>query len=143
MLGSSVAHYWYRHHQQERGTLTGPERIGVESELAELSAVQTMRLWTIFAVEKKGPAHKYLLNEIERLEDLKLRSNAPEIKSLIDLERGLAYVQAAMVEGQDNNEELAKKYMQSAQGVFKSLGWQNYSEEALKAVAKRELDKWP
>ncbi len=32
--------------------------------------------------------------------------------------------------------------MRSAQTLFQSLGWQDYSEETLRAVAKRELDKW-
>ena len=47
-----------------------------------------------------------------------------------------------MAEQQNNNEELAKKYTSSAQALFKSLGWQDYSEETLKVVAKRESEKW-
>ena len=142
MLGSSVAHYWYGHHQQEQGTLTGPEQIRVESELAELNAVQTLRLYASVASQEGQPGDKNLLNEIEGLENLKRRSNTPEIKPVIDLELGLANVHAAMAEQQNNNEEVAKKYMQSAQVLFKSLGWQDYSEEALRVVAKREFEKW-
>ncbi len=142
VLGSAIAHYWYGHHQQEQGTLSGPELTRVESELAELSAVRTLRLYAIVAREEKKRGNKYLLNEIEQLGDLKRRSNAPEIKSLVDLDLGLAYVHAAMAKEQNNNKELTNTYMQSAQGLFKSLGWQDYSEETLKAVATRELDKW-
>ncbi len=71
MLGSSVAHYWYGHHQQEQGTLIGPEQIRVESELAELSAVQTLRLYASVASQEGQPGDKDLLNEIEGLENLK------------------------------------------------------------------------
>lgn len=141
VLGSAVAHYWYGHHQ-EQGTLSGTERKRVESELAELSAVQTLRLYAIIAPEEKKRGDEYLLNEIERLGDLKRRSNAPEIKSLVDLDLGLAYVHAAMAEELNNDQERSKEYMQSAQVLFKSLGWRDYSEETLKAVAKRELDMW-
>ncbi len=140
MLGSSVAHYWYGHHQQEQGTLTGPEQIRVESELAELSAVQTLRLYASLAPREGKPGDKNLLNAIAGLENLKRRSNTPEIKPVVDLELGLATVHVAMAEQQNNNEEMAKKYMQSAQLLFKSLGWQDYSEETLKAVAKRQFE---
>ncbi len=140
MLGSSVAHYRYGHHQQERGTLTGPEQIRVESELAELSAVQTLLLYASLAPQEGKPGDKNLLNAIEGLENLKRRSNTPEIKPVVDLELGLATVHVAMAEQQNNNEEMAKKYMQSAQLLFKSLGWQDYSEETLKAVAKRQFE---
>jgi len=142
ILGSAAAHYWYGHHQQEQGTLTGPEQIRLESELAELSAVQTLRLYASLAPQEGKPRDKNLLNEIEGLENLKRRSNTPEIKRVVDLELGLANVHAAMAEQQNSNEEMAKKYMQSAQVLFKSLGWQDYSEETLKVVAKREFEKW-
>jgi len=144
VLGAAVARYWYGHHQQEQGTLSGPELTRVESELDELSEIQTLRLYIIFALEKKEPGDKNLLNEINRLRDLKRRSKAPGLEPLVDLDLGLSYVQAAMAEEQDNNdnEGKAKKYMQSAQALFDSLGWQDHSEETLKAVANRELDKW-
>jgi hypothetical protein len=140
ILGSAVAHYWYGHHQLEQGKLSRPELIRVESELDELSAIQTLRLFANIAPEETRD--KYLLNEIEQLGNIKRRSNASEIESLIDLDLGLAYVQAAMAEERNHNKEQAKKYMQSAQVLCKSLGWQDNSDETLKVVAKRELDKW-
>jgi hypothetical protein len=142
MLGSLAAHYWYFHHQQEQGTLTGPEQLRVESELAELSAVQTLRLYASLPPQTGKPRDKNLLNAIQGLENLRRHSKTPEIKSVIDLELGLANVHAAMAERENNNEEMAKKYMQSAQVLFKSLGWQDYSEETLKVVAKQEFVNW-
>jgi len=140
--GSAVARYWYAHHQQEQGTLPRPERLRTQSELDELDKVETLTLLEIIAVPKLVPWDKYLPREIKALENLQSRSNAPEIKSLIDLHLGLAYVRAALADEDNNNEEQAKKYMQSAQVLFKSLGWQDYSGETLKAVAKRERQKW-
>lgn len=133
MLGSSVARYWYGHHQQEEP---------LEAELAELSAVQNLQLYASIAPQEGKPGAKVLLNEIAGLENLKRRLKEPEIKSVVDLELGLAYLHAATAEQQNDDKELAKKYMQSAQVVFKSLGWQDYSEEKLKSLAKQELDHW-
>lgn len=141
-LGSAVARYWYRHHQQEQGTLPEPERALVESELSTLSAIQILQLHAILPPKEKEPQEKYLLKEIEGLEYLKGRSNTQEIASLVDLDLGLAYVDAAMVEEKDNDQQSAKKHIQLAQAIFKSLGWQDYSEETLKVVVRRKLEKF-
>lgn len=141
-LGSKVAPYWYRHQQQEQGTLYGPERAHVESVLSELAAIQMLQVYAVIAQNDKELGKQYLLNEIRDLEALRQRSDAQEIKPVIDLGVGLAYVDAAMAEEQDNNKELATKYMKSAQTLFQSLAWQDYSEDALRIAARRELDKW-
>ncbi len=99
-------------------------------------------LYEIFALEKNQPSEKYLPDEIGRLAHLRRQSNSPEIKSLIDLRSGLAYVRAAVADGENNNEGQAAQNMQSAQILFESLGWLDYSGESLTAVAKREHDKW-
>lgn len=114
----------------------------LESELAELNAIQTEMLYEVFALEKIKPSDKFLVGEIGRLEDLDRRSNSPEIKPVIDLHEGLAYVRVATTDEQNNKQEQAKQNMQSAQVLFKSLGWLDYSDQTLKAVAKREPDKW-
>ena len=140
LLGSASARYWYSQHQPGTQILPVPERKQLESELAELTALQILQLFARATPEEKK--QQYTLDEIKTLEELKQSSKEPEIKSVMDLELGLAYLRAAMTEERNKNEQLAKKYMQSAQAIFKSLGWQDYSEEALKAVEKRELAKW-
>jgi hypothetical protein len=47
-----------------------------------------------------------------------------------------------MAEEQDDNREIAAKDMSSAEPLFKSLGWRDYSDEALKAAAQQVLDQW-
>jgi hypothetical protein len=142
LLGSAVARYWYRHHLEQQGTLPKPERTRLESELAELNAIQTEMLYEVFALEKTKPTGTHLLDEIGRLEILKRRSNSPEIKPVIDLQLGLAYVRAAMTDEESNKQDQARQNMQSAQALFKSLGWLDYSDETLKSAAKRDHDKW-
>jgi hypothetical protein len=90
----------------------------------------------------KNLAKRYLLNEIEGLEKLKRRSGNMEIRPVIDIYLGLAYVDKTMAEEQVKNKELATTDMNSAQTLFRSLGWRDYSEENLKMVARRELDRW-
>ena len=107
-----------------------------------MSAIQVLQLFAVATRNDKNVAKKYLLNKIGGLEELKRRSGAVEIGPVIDIYLGLAYVDAAMAEEQDNNKELVTKYMNSAQTLFRSLGWRDYSEETLRIVAKRELDRW-
>jgi len=141
-LGSKIAQYWDSRQRQKQGTLHGPEWAHVESTLSELSAIQTLQLLAVTTHNDKSLAKKYLLNEIEGLENLKRRSGDVEIRPVIDIYLGLAYVDASMAEEQVKNKELATKYMNSAQSLFRSLGWRDYSEEKLKMVARRELDRW-
>jgi hypothetical protein len=142
VLGSAVARYSYRHHQEQQGTLSRSEQVHLDSELAELNAIQMEMLYELFALEKIKPPDKVLLDEIMRLEDLDRRSNLPEIKPVIELRMGLAYVRASMTNEENHQEEQARQNMQSAQALFKSLGWLDYSDETLKAVAKGEHDGW-
>ncbi len=80
------------------------------------------------------------VNEISGLEDLEHKADAQRIRAVVNVDLGLAYVDASMAEQQDNNEELAGGYMKSAQSLFQSLGWHDYSEDTLRHVAKAELD---
>lgn len=141
-LGARIAVYSYRSRQQKIGTLRATERAHVESVLSELDAVQRFRLYVASIANDKELGKKYLAIDIGGLEDLRRKSNTQEIKPVIDLDLGVAYVITAMAEEQDNNKQAATKYTKSAQRLFQSLGWQDYSEEALRAVAKRELDRW-
>ena len=140
-LGSKVAQYWDSRQRQKQATLHAPEWAHVESALSELSAIQTLQLYAVATHNDKNLA-KYLLNEIEGLENLKRRSGDVEIRPVIDIYLGLAYVDTTMAEEQVKNKELATKYINSAQTLFRSLGWRDYSEEKLKMVARRELDRW-
>jgi hypothetical protein len=72
---------------------------------------------------------------------LQSRPDAQQIRPVIDLEIALAHVDTAVAEEQDHNPEAATTHMKSAQALFQSLGWQDRSEETLRGVARRELDK--
>ena len=84
MLGSSAAKYWYGNRQPGEGRLLGPERNRVESELADLSAVQTLQLFARIAPNEVEPQDKLLSDEIKGLEQIKRRSNVQEVRSLVD-----------------------------------------------------------
>jgi hypothetical protein len=139
MLGSAAGRYWYGHYWLETGSLSGPDQANIKSELADLSTVQSLHLLSLIAQNQPKLRDEYLRKEIEGLMEMKRRSKIAEIKPVIDLVLGLAYVDSAIAEEQNHNAELTKKNIHSAQALFESLGWQDYSEEALKAVAKREL----
>jgi hypothetical protein len=141
-LGSKIAQYWDSRQRQKQATLHGPEWAQVDSVLTQLYAVQVLQLFAGVSENDKKLGQKYLLNEIKGLEDLKHRPGAQEIRPVVDLYLGLAYVGAAMAEEQDGDKDRATKYMKSAQPLFQSLGWRDYSEEALRMAARRDLNKW-
>jgi hypothetical protein len=140
--GSKIAQYWDTRQRQEQGTLHGPEWARVDSVLSQLDALQLLHFLAGISQNDKKLGQKYLLNEIGGLEDLRRRPDAQEIRPVVDLYLGLAYVDEAMAEEQDNNKARAIKYMNSAQTLFQSLGWRDYSEETLRSVARRDLNKW-
>jgi len=142
MFGSAIARYRYGHYPLNPSTFSASERARLQSELTDLATAQALCALTLITSGEKKPTVKYLLDEIAGLEDLKRRTTAQEIKPQIDLALGLAYVDAATVEEQNNATDLAKRNMQSAQVLFESLGWKDYSEGTLKAMAERGILKW-
>jgi hypothetical protein len=140
--GSKIAQYCDTRQRQKQATLHGPESAQHDSVLTQLYAVQLLQLFAVVSQNDKKLGQKYLLNEIGGLEDLRRRTDAQEIRPVVDLYLGLAYVDAAMAEEQDNDKARASKHMDSAKTLFQSLGWRDYSEETLRMVARRDLDKW-
>lgn len=141
-LGTEFAVYQYRRQQQERGTLSAAERTHVNLVLSELDSIQTLHTYVLATRHDKKLNKTLLLNEISGLEDLEHKADAQQIRTAVNLDLGLAYVDASMAEQQDNDGDLAAGYMKSAQSLFQSLGWHDRSEETLRHVAKAELDKW-
>ena len=60
----------------------------------------------------------------------------------MEMNLALAELVAAMAEEQRNNKDRAANDMRSAQALYRSLGWRDYSEETLRVIARRELEKW-
>jgi hypothetical protein len=142
VTGSKVAQHWVVHQREKRGPLHGPDRAHADSALSALNFIQTAQLLTDVMQNDRNLSKKYLPREIEGLEKLQRLPDAQEIRPVTDLYLGLAYVDAALVDEQENNKESAAMHMSSAQALFRSLGWLDYSADALKTVAGRELDKW-
>jgi hypothetical protein len=137
ILGARAASYWYQHQERKLGTLEASQRPHLESALSELITAEELRVVSEVGTnnQKRWP------NYIEGLQRLKQQSRTHEGSNVIDLELGIAYVMAATVEEQDNNKEAATRYMESARSVLRSLGWQDYSDDALTSAAKRESDR--
>jgi|SRR6267143_218362 len=141
-LGSTVAGYWYRHKQQAQIRSGGPERAHLESMLSGLNDLQSLYFIAIINANDKKLEAKSLLNEIGVLKDIERKSDLQEIKPAFDFYIGRAYVYAALIEKEAHNTEQASQYMKSGQTLFQSLGWTGYTEEALRSIVTRELDKW-
>jgi hypothetical protein len=140
--GPKVAKYWFLHQREKQGSFGASDRAHAESALSALNFIQTAHVFTGVSQSDKNLGKKYLLREIEGLESLRRRPDAQEIRPVTDLYLGLAYVDAAMADEQENDKESAAMHMKTAQALFQSLGWRDYSADALNAVAGLELDKW-
>jgi hypothetical protein len=138
-VGDGIANYSNRY----RGGLSRPEQDHLDSMLSELNTFADESGWPYVALtfDLRMDSKKDLTGKIARLAALRLQADAREITPEIDLAIGLAHVEAAMAEEQDNNPQAAAEHIESAQMLFQTLGWQDCSKDALKAVAQRELDK--
>jgi hypothetical protein len=141
-LGSAAARYWYLHKQQAQIKSDGPERAHLESVLSNLNDVQRLLLFSAFNDIDKKLGKKFLLNYIGALEDIEGKSVSPESKPAIDFALGRAYVYAAILDEDANNNEQATQDMISAESLFQSLGWTDYTEATLRTRARHELDRW-
>lgn len=142
VTGSRVALHWFLHEREKQGPLHGPDRAHAESALSALTFIQTAQLYAGVTQNDENLGKKYLLREIEGLEKLQRLPDVQEIRPITDFYVGFAYVDAALADEQENNKESAAMHMSSAQALFQSLGWRDYSADALRTVAGRELDKW-
>ena len=121
------------------GSYSAPERRHIQAALSALGTMQELRFLTSFGTEK---VRSNLLFQIGKLENLRSQPEIQDVRPVADLDLGVFYAQLAIAEEQANNSSKAHEYMELAQGLFRSLGWQDYSERTLKAVAQREFDKW-
>jgi hypothetical protein len=142
VVGSKSAQYWDIHQRRKAASLRGADWKHAERTFLGLSAIQGAQVFAVFGQFDKNFAKKYTLVEIGGLENLRRQPDAQEIRPVTDLYLGLAYVDAAILEEQENDSEASTKHMNSAQALFQSLGWRDHSEAALKAVAQQEVDKW-
>jgi hypothetical protein len=143
-VGVIAARYWYRQHPLETGALSKTEQVRMQKLFFELQAAEFLRLYANVSLDDKDDKKveaKYL-GEISNLERLHRRSKFEEIRPILVFDLGLAHIDAAMVEGQNDERDLATQHMESAKNLFESLGWQDCSDETLAAVAKRDQHKW-
>jgi hypothetical protein len=139
-LGKTFAVYRFRYQQRQEEKTYGAERVHLDEVLSHVSAVETVHLFTISIPGGKTPNDEQLFKDVEALKNMSQNPGAPELKPVIDLDLGLAEVKAATIEERNNKTDQAAGYMKSAQAIFQSLGWQDFSEENLRKVEQSELE---
>jgi hypothetical protein len=138
--GGTVAVCWHHVHPEFADGLTRAQRTHLEAELSDLTEAELLNVISAARASAVERGKQYPPIEISRLEALRSRTKTDEMKPVIDLQVGLAYLLEAIGEARDNNTETAAKYMSAAQPLFQSLGWHNYSREALEAVGESYLN---
>ena len=108
----------------------------------ELATLPFMRLLRMASTSNPEKLRSSLLFETGRLEALVQEPKMQDVASVVNLDLAMDYVELAIVEERANNQSEARAHMQSGQNLFRSLGWQDDSEDTLRGVAQRELDRW-
>jgi len=141
-LGARVAVYRYRSAQSRSlGTLSAPEHAHLESVLDELETIGFLQIGFLIS-PNDDKLKKTLPEQLGKIDAYRRKVKTAEAKPVIDMNLALADVVAAIVEEQSNNKDGAANYMRSAQSLYQSLGWRDYSEETLRDLSQRKLDEW-
>jgi hypothetical protein len=141
-LGGRVAVHRDRVRPTPAGSLSPAEALQLEAEIAELGDIQTL---SVFAMTVAGDAkmrNEALPAFIRGLEAFQQKAKSPGLTSVVDLNLAAVYVAAAAGKEQDGDTEAATGYIRSAQPLFQSLGWRDFSDDTLRALGRRELDHW-
>jgi hypothetical protein len=141
-LGARVAVSRYRSAQHRGlGSLSAPEHAHLELVLDELQAIGLFRM-TLLASTNHEKLRKALPEQVGKFEEFGRHLNTGEAKPVFDMNLAFAKVAAAIVDEQSGNDERAASQMRSAQTLLQSLGWSEYSEGTLRALAQRQLNEW-
>jgi hypothetical protein len=135
-VGARAAAYRYRADQNRTS-----EHAHLALVSDELYATGLLRLQFLVS-PNDDKLKKTLPDQVKRMESFRQKTNSPEAKPVIDMNLALGEVVTAITEERFGHKEQAVKYMEYAQSLFQSLGWQDFSEGTLRAVAERELDHW-
>lgn len=138
-MGSKYAGYRYRQRHADLEKSYSPERARLESDLSQFRSMDFLKYLVRATQTNSRAQEEYLHAQIAMLEKQAQQPDTQRIKDVIELNLGLAYVEEAMAEEQDGNKEQARRDMTSAQAIFISLGWKDYSEETLRTVARNEF----
>jgi hypothetical protein len=139
--GSALARYRYQRKRNAVEKSYSPERVFLESELVEFRSLEFVQVFVKSTQGNTKVEKQYLQAAIAGIEKQAKKSHDEKIKPVIEFNLGLVYIEEALAEQKDGNQELAEKDIKSAQAIFQSLGWKDYSEEALRVFARNQLDQ--
>jgi hypothetical protein len=138
-LGQRLAVYRFRYQREAAAKLPASERPHVEAVFSALTTVTVSRLYAGITTPNPSFRTKALQSEIATLNRARQRPDLQDVEPIFDLNLAIAYVRLAEEESETQQ---AAQAMQSAHALFRSLGWKDDSDDALRAAAKRELDFW-
>jgi hypothetical protein len=127
--------------EPKSGTLNADEHAHLESILNDLETIEFFQT-SLLISPNDATLKKTLPEQLAKIDAYRRKVSTPEVRPVIDMTLALADVVTAITETQSNNNDRAEQDMRSAQSLYRSLGWQDYSEDTLKALAQRQLDKW-
>jgi len=142
VAGKQFAFYWWRHKNRALEKSYSPERAHLDLELRQLGSIGNSHFYQIIAQYNPKIWKDYLLNKIDSLQKVVSQPGYEDVKPVLELDLGLAYVDAVFIDENEHNADLAAKHLKSAQAIFQRLGWKDYSEETLKNAARHDFNIW-
>ena len=137
--GIGVAHIGDYVQQRARGSLNAATQHHLRTVMSQLREMQFMEMFGAALATKTAAVSP---PDIRALEKLRGKKELQDIRPVVDLRLGIAYVKWALSEEATNSRAGASEHLAMARSLFGSLGWKDCSDETMKQVVRKELDRW-
>ena len=141
-VGERIAVYAYKHRTPPPDSLSPSEAAQIDSALSELYQIQIFAAYSEISSGDSRLRKQPSPETIRALEKLRKTGKVQELQPVVDLNLAYGYAAAAVGMEEDGNTQAASTYLRSAQPLFQSLGWKDYSDEALRSLGEEELATW-
>jgi hypothetical protein len=138
--GVGIAHKQNLPQLWRLGSLNNVGKQQLDATLPALTKVYALRFNGAHEEEKLNGSNLYF--EIDQLKALEAQPNTKAISSVVELHLAIASIGVSALEQRANDTTKARASMESAKALLRSLGWQDCSEETLRAVKQKEIDRW-
>jgi len=138
LFGERVDYFWYLHERHRLSTLPKVEQAQADWMITALGKVAEMRL-RASPVAEPNLQDQARRGQIDALNHMRQIGELAEIKPILDLSVARAEV---LLAEKSSDPQQAAQARETARALIQSLGWEDSSDDALRAIAAREANFW-
>jgi hypothetical protein len=128
----------------ERRAFDTPEHRKFATAYSTMTTLEMLDTKVWLCEDTPNAKRENLLSEFHAIEVIKKNLTIPELLPLVEVQEGIAHGQLALIEQSSGNGDAFVEQMAAARAAFKTAGWTDYSEQAVrKAVAEINKDSGP